>query len=70
MMEWIELPNKNKTKQNKTEHCQRETYKYLGTLEAGTIKQVDMEKKKVKSISEEWESFSKPNYLAEISSMG
>ena len=45
-----------------------ETYKYLGILEADTIKQAEMKEKEKKNTSGEQESYSKPNYIAEISS--
>ena len=44
---------------------EKETYKYLGILEADTIKQVEMKEKIKKSISGELESYSRQNYLAE-----
>ena len=44
----IELPNQDKIRT----HAENETYKYLGILEADTIKQVEM-KKKTKRISQE-----------------
>ena len=49
---------------------EKETYKFLGILEADTIKQVIKEKKLQKSISGERENYSKTNYIAEISSKG
>ena len=39
-------------------------------LESDTIKQVEMKEKIKKSISVEQENYSKPNYIAEISSKG
>ena len=48
----------------------KETYKYLGILEADNIKLVEMKEKLKKSISGEPESYSKPNYIARISSKG
>ena len=42
---------------------EKETYKYLGKLEADTIKHAEMKEKK-----EEWENYLKPNYITEISS--
>ena len=50
MTEGFELPNK-------------ETYKYLGILEADNIKQVEKRKIK-KNITGERERYSKPNYIA------
>ena len=47
-----------------------ETYKYLGILEADTIKQVDMKGKIIKSISDKRKNFPKPSSTAEISSKG
>ena len=47
----------------------RETYKYLGTLEADFIKEVEMKKIK-KSNSGEKRNYSKPNYIADISAKG
>ena len=41
------------------------TYKYLGILEADTIKQVEMKDKIKKNISEELENYSRQNCLAE-----
>ena len=49
---------------------EKETYKYLGILEADTIKQVEMKEKIKKSISDERENFSKSSSTAEISSKG
>ena len=58
--EGIELPNKEKNRIL----GEKETYKYLGILEADTIKQVKMEEKILKkSISGERESYSKPKYI-------
>ena len=48
---------------------EKQTYKYLGFLEADTIKQAEM-KEKIKSISKERENYSKPKYIAETSSKG
>ena len=45
----------------------KETYKYWSILEADTIKQMEMKEKKLrKNISEELESYSRQNSLAEI----
>ena len=50
---------------------EKESYKYLGILEVGTIKKVEMKEKILKnSISGEWENYLKPNNIAEISSWG
>ena len=56
----MELPNQDKIRML----GKKETYKYLGILDADTIKQVEM-KDKIKNISGELESQSKQNYLAE-----
>ena len=53
----IELPNKDKIR-TLTEN---ETYKYLGILEADTIKQVEMKNK----IQKELENYSRQNSIAE-----
>ena len=55
--EGIELPNQEKIKTL----GEKETYKYLGTLEADTMKQLKMKEKFLKSILGEQESYSKPN---------
>ena len=47
---------------------EKETYKYLGMLEADTIKQGEMKEKK--NTLGERENYSKPNYIVEISSKG
>ena len=60
MTEGIDQPNQEK---NRT-LGEKETYKYLGILEADIIKQVEMKEKLKKSISGERESYSKPNYIA------
>ena len=57
----IEQPNQEKI----STLGEKETYKYLGILEADTIKQVEMKKKLRKSISGEIESYSRQNYIAE-----
>ena len=50
---------------------EKEPYKYLGILEANTIKHVEIKEKKFKkSTSGEWGNYSKPNYLAGILSKG
>ena len=56
----MELPNQEKIRSL----GEKETYKYLGILEADTIKQVEMKEKLRKSISGEPESYSKQNYIA------
>ena len=48
----------------------KKTYKYLGILEADTIKQIEMEEKIKKSISGERENYSRQNYFAETLSKG
>ena len=55
----MELPNQDKIRTL----WEKETYKYLGILEADTIKQVEM-KEKIKNITGELESYSRQNYLA------
>ena len=46
-------------------------YKYLGKMEADTIKQAEMKEKKLKNnTSGERENYSKPNYIEEIFSKG
>ena len=65
--EGIELPNQGKIRTLR----EKETYKYLGILEVDTIKQVEMKEKNLKkNTPEERENYSKPNYIAEISSNG
>ena len=49
MMEGIELPNKEKIRILK----EKETYKYLGRLDVDTIKQIEMEEKYFKGVSQE-----------------
>ena len=44
MTEGIELPNQEKIRT----YGEKETYKYLGILEADTIKQAEMKEKKLK----------------------
>ena len=62
----MKLPNQDKIRTLR----EKETYKYLGNLEAGTIKQVEMKEKLRKSISEELERYSRQNSLAETLSKG
>ena len=45
---------------------EKETYKYFGTLEADTFKQVEI-KEKIKTASDEREIISKPSIATEIS---
>ena len=69
MTEGIELPNQGKIRT----FGQQETYEYLRIIEADTNKQKDMKekmKKKKKNTAGEWESYSKPNNITEISSKG
>ena len=47
---------------------EKETYEYLGVMEAGTIKNAGMEKKLRKNTSGQRENYWKLNYIAEISS--
>ena len=56
-----ELPNQVKIRTL----GEKETNKYLGILEADTVKQVEMKEKLRKSISGEPESYSRQNYVAE-----
>ena len=56
----MELPNQDKIRTP----GKKGTYKYLGILEADTIKQVEM-KEKTKNISREPESYPRQNYIAE-----
>ena len=60
----MELTNKDKIKTL----AENETYKYLGILEADTIKQAEMKEKSRKNISEELENYSRQNSIAETSS--
>ena len=48
---------------------EKETYKYLGILEANTIKQVEMKEKWKRNTSGE-QYLRRTNYVAEISSKG
>ncbi len=57
----IELPNQDKIRTL----AENETYKYLGILEADTIKQVEMNRKFKKNISGELENYSRQNSIAE-----
>ena len=66
MTEGIELPNQEKI----GTLGEKETYKYLGNLEADTIKHAETKEKEKKNTSRERESYSKPNYITEISSKG
>ena len=63
MTEEIELPNQDKIRKLR----EKETWEYLGIFETD-IKQVRTKEKLNKSISGERESYSKPNYIAGISS--
>ena len=62
--EGIELPNQERIRMS----GEKETFKYLGILQADTIKQIKMKEKFKKSISEEQESFFKPSTAAGICS--
>ena len=64
MTEGMELPNQEKIRTL----GEKETYKYLGILEADTIKQVEMKENFFLNISGEQENFSKSNYIAGTSS--
>ena len=63
MIERIELPNQEKIRT----FGEKETYKYLGILEADTIKQAGITEKCEINTSGERENYLKPNYIAEIS---
>ena len=63
MTEAIKLPNQEKIRML----GEKETYKYLGILEADTIKQMKMKEKK-KFKKEYLMRTRKANYIAEISS--
>ena len=65
MTEGMELLNQEKIRTL----GKKETFKYLGILEANTIKQVEM-KEKIKSIAGEPENYTRRNYLAGKSSKG
>ena len=58
----MELPNKDKIKTR----AENETYKYLGILEADTIKQAKGNKKFKKNTPGELENYSRQNSIAEI----
>ena len=58
----MELPNQDKIKTL----AENETYKYLGILEADTIKQVEIKNKFRKDISGELENYLRQNSIAEI----
>ena len=47
---------------------ENENYKYLGMLEADTIKQTKMKEKLSKYISGQRKNYLKPNYITETSS--
>ena len=49
---------------------EKKTYKYLGILDGDTIKQEEMKEKLRKNDSEEPESYSKQNCIAETLSKG
>ena len=60
MTKGMELPSQEKLRTL----WEKETYKYLGILEADTIKQVETKKKLKINISGEQESYLKLNYIA------
>ena len=66
IMEVTELPNMKRIRT----HGEKENYKYLGILEADTIKQAEMKEKFKNSTSDERGNFWKPGSVAEISSKG
>ncbi len=49
---------------------EKDTYKYLGILEADTIKQLELKEKFKKSIPEELENYSRQNSMAGTLSKG
>ena len=57
----MELPNQDKIKRL----AENETYKYLGILEADTIKQVEMKEKIQKEYLRIIENYSRQNSIAE-----
>ena len=57
----IELPNQDKIRTQ----AENETYKYLGILEADTIKQVEMKKEIKNNISGELGNYSRQSSLEE-----
>ena len=61
LMDGMELPNQDKIRVLR----EKETYKYLGILEADTIEQWRWKKKLSKNISREPESYLRWNYVAE-----
>ena len=65
-MDGVKLPNQVVIKTLK----EKETYKYLGILEADTIKQVEMKERIKKSISEEPENYLRQNSIAGTLSKG
>ena len=65
-MAGVELPNQEKFRML----GENETYKYLGILGADTIKQVEIILKKLKSISDEQENYSRQNSIAGTLSKG
>ena len=64
--EGIELPNEEMIRML----GEKESYKYLGILEAETIKQIERKEQIRKSISGKRGNYSKLNYIAENSSKG
>ena len=50
--------------------AEKENYKYFRILEADAMKQTEMKEKKWMGNLEEWESFSRPNSVVEISLKG
>ena len=66
MTERKEVPNQDKIKML----GEMVTLIYLGILEADTTKQAEMKGKIKKNTPREQENYSKPNYIAEISSKG
>ncbi len=60
----LEQPNQNKIRTL----AENETYKYLGILEADTIKQAEMKEKIQKEYLRKPENYSRQNSIAETSS--
>ena len=61
MTERIEQPNQEKIRT----YGEKETYKYLGILEADTIKQAEMKEKNKMSTSGKQENYSKVSYVVD-----
>ena len=66
MTKRIELPNQEKIRTFR----EKEIYKYLGVLEADTMKHAEMKEKIKEEYFKERENYTKPKYIAENSSKG